>query len=376
MNFTWEDITMFKKNIPFIILLSLMLLIVSINYLFRLNDKRVFSPSTNYVHANEKNVEQSQYPDYHIEGSTISIETSAFSAQVKTEGYVSGVLQGTFIDKKTGAKELGFGLDIIDFLLQPGWDDENTPADVRYNRDIKSYHGNLPKHYVELPQICTQAKKIPYKVVKGKDFIAVKQWFQWTKATPKYKPGSTWEQYIIFPEGKRYFLSCDIVTSVNTVDGLILRTDLPGHLKHNKGDSFEQIYLSYLGSLPNINFLEDFPPDGKYIYQRGKTPLPERMIRAYQLKLNGKPGPFLAGMTLDPSIVYEGWCHQRGYVCFIQEIGGYPIKAGQKFSAAYIIGYFDSVEEMNKVYDQYKGWKAIEFSPDFENAQTYSGFKD
>jgi hypothetical protein len=42
--------------------------------------------------------------------------------------------------------------------------------------------------------------------------------------------------------------------------------------------------------------------------------------------------------------VYEAWCHQRGYVSFIEEIGGKPIKAGESFGAAFIVGYFDSIE--------------------------------
>jgi len=65
-------------------------------------------------------------------------------------------------------------------------------------------------------------------------------------------------------------------------------------------------------------------------------------------------------MTLDPAMVYDAWCHQRGYVCMIEEIGGYPIKAGQTFSAAYIVGYFDTIGEMNMTYDQYAGARAIE----------------
>ena len=73
----------------------------------------------------------------------------------------------------------------------------------------------------------------------------------------------------------------------------------------------------------------------------------------------GAPGPWLTGMTLDPSMVYESWCHQRGYVCMIQEIGGRPIRAGESFGAAYIIGYFDSIAEMERVYDRYAGHRHI-----------------
>ena len=74
-------------------------------------------------------------------------------------------------------------------------------------------------------------------------------------------------------------------------------------------------------------------------------------------------------MTLDPSIVSEAWCHQRGYVCMIEEFGGRPIGPGDSFSAAFLVGFFESIPEMNRVYDQYaghsglavdeKGWKLV-----------------
>ena len=65
-------------------------------------------------------------------------------------------------------------------------------------------------------------------------------------------------------------------------------------------------------------------------------------------------------MTLAPEVVHEGWCHQRGYVCMIEEYGGRPIKAGESFSAAFIVGFFDSIEEMHAVYDQHKGHTCLE----------------
>ncbi|MBM4088545.1 MAG: hypothetical protein FJ276_03835 [Planctomycetes bacterium] len=60
-------------------------------------------------------------------------------------------------------------------------------------------------------------------------------------------------------------------------------------------------------------------------------------------------------MTLEPSIAYEAWCHQRGYVCMIEEFGGRAVKAGASFSGAFVVGYFDSIDEMHQAYDQYKG---------------------
>ncbi len=46
---------------------------------------------------------------------------------------------------------------------------------------------------------------------------------------------------------------------------------------------------------------------------------------------------------------------KRGYICLIEEFGGRPVKAGESFSAAFIVGYFDNIEEMQVVYDAHKG---------------------
>src|SRR4051812_697206 len=54
----------------------------------------------------------------------VTIETDALSATIRKKGYVSGIAAGSFVDKKTGAKDVGFGLHIQDFLLAPGWRDD------------------------------------------------------------------------------------------------------------------------------------------------------------------------------------------------------------------------------------------------------------
>src|SRR5437763_16585640 len=135
---------------------------------------------------------------------------------------------------------------------------------------------------------------------------------------------------------------------------------MPCHFKHKNGDTFEKVWLSYEGDIPASDFATDFAPDERHLYQRREGKIPERMIRAYQVKREGKPGPWLAGMTLDPAAVYEAWGHQRGYVCFIEELHGRPTKAGDRFGAAYIVGWFDDKAEMERVYDQHKGATRIE----------------
>src|SRR5262249_25797947 len=155
----------------------------------------------------------------------VEIETDALVARIKTKGYVSGTTAGGLLDKKTGARDLGYGLHIMDFLMAPGWRDDG------YTRDPK-VHGNLPKHYVEGPQICTKAKKLDPEIVRGKDFVAVTTRFTFTEPGQGYKAGSTWEQTLVFRPSLRYFVSAEKITSVNAVDGLFYRIDMPGHIKH------------------------------------------------------------------------------------------------------------------------------------------------
>jgi hypothetical protein len=279
----------------------------------------------------------------------VEVETDALVARIRTKGYVSGTAAGGLFDKKTKARDLGFGLHVMDFLLAPGWRDDG------YLRDPE-LHGDLPKHYVEGPQICTKAGALTPEIVRGKGFVAVRLKFTFTEPGKGYKAGSTWEQTMVFQPGPRYFLSAERVTSVNAADALFYRIDMPGHIRHKAGDNFEQVYLSYLDKpIPASAFKDDFAPDARYLYQRKGDKVPERMIRAYQVKLDGKPGPWLAGMTLDPAAVGEAWCHQRGYVCFIEELHRRPVKAGESFGAAYAVGWFDDIAEMERVYDKLKG---------------------
>jgi hypothetical protein len=284
----------------------------------------------------------------------LEIETDQLAARINARGYVSGIAAGSFKDKKTGAREAGFGLHIMDFLMAPGWRDDG------YSRDPK-VHGNMPKHYVEGPQICTKAKELKPEVIRGRDFVAVKLRFTFTEAAKGLKAGSTWEQTIVFQPGVRYVLSAEKITSVNDVDDLFYRIDMPGHVKHKDGDTFDSVYLSYRDRpIPAAEFARDFGPDEKYLYQRDDAKLPERLIRAYRVKVEGKPGPWLAGMTLDPAATSEAWCHQRGYVCFIQELHRRKVKAGEAFGAAYVVGWFDDVADMNRVYDRHKGAKTVD----------------
>jgi alpha-L-fucosidase len=297
----------------------------------------------------------------------IRISTSALEAAVRKKGYVTGVAAGSFLDKKTGFRDAGYGLDIVDWIMEPGSDvayRDQLPKEMVYEYG-NAYHGKTPKRSIEGPQICTQAKQLSPEVIRGKDFVAVRSRWNYQTAAPGKKTGSEWEQVLVFPEGQRYFLSTDRIHALNASEAMFLRLDMPGHIKHNRGDTFSEVYLSYAGRIPSSEFLTDFAPDEKLNYRRDRDTVPKRFIRAYHLRdpKTGKDGPWLAGMTLDPSVVYEAWCHQRGYVCMIEEFGGRPVRPGESFSAAFLVGYFDSIEEMNRVYDRYAGHTYLHADP-------------
>ncbi len=305
----------------------------------------------------------------------IVIRTSAVEAAVRRRGYVSGVEAQSFLDRRTGFRDPGFGLDIVDWLLEPGSD---TAYRAQLDPELVYSFGNLvhgqrAKRSVEGPQICTKAGSLNPRIVVGGDFVAIEQQYRYHIAAPGRQSGSVWIQRLVFPNDTRYFIAMDEIQSANSSDALFLRIDMPGHIKHRNGDTFDEVYLSYItftndnggytdGRIPAEAFREDFPPDARFHYVRNDAQLPERFIRACKLRdpQTGNSGPWLAGMTLDSGVVSEAWCHQRGYVCMIQEIGGRSVKPGDTFGGAYIVGYFDSIAEMHQVYDRYKGANSLE----------------
>src|SRR5262245_49361871 len=320
----------------------------------------------------------------------IKIETDRLEAVIPKKNpkqWMTGIEKGSFLDKATGFREVGDGLMVIDWLMEAGsdadWADkviapdghgvgrytwfenETDPARRRYT--LMAHGSSHRKRMVDGPHLCHRMKPVKPAIIRGDDFVAVKTTYQYEYAAPGRKPGSRWTQLIVFPAGERYFLLMDRIDSVNDSEEMFLRNDTPGCVRHERGNTFSEIYLSYLSGpkgvrIPSSEFFEPFPPDLKYGYRRDTHRTPPHFIRAYHLRdpKTGREGPWLAGMTLDSSVVYEAWCHQRGYVCLIEEFGGRPIQAGESFSAAFIVGFFDSIEEMEQVYDQYSGHTGVE----------------
>jgi hypothetical protein len=321
----------------------------------------------------------------------IKIETDKLEAAIPKRNpkhWMTGIEKGSFLDKTTGFREIGDGLMVIDWLMESGSDEDY--GDFQFAKDghglsryrwytnetdpdrrqyaIMAHGSKHRKRAVEGPQLCHRMKPVEPQVIRGADFVAVKTTYQYEYAAPGRKPGSRWTQLIVFPQGKRYFVLMDRIDTVNDSEEMFLRNDTPGCIRHEKGDTFSEVYLSYLSGphgvrIASSEFFTPFPPDSKYGYRRDTHKMPAHFIRAYHLrdKETGKDGPWLAGLTLEPSVVYEAWCSQRpgGIIVMIEEIHGRPTKAGDCFSAAHIVGYFESIDEMHAVYDEHKGHTAL-----------------
>lgn len=322
----------------------------------------------------------------------IKIETDKLEAVIPKKNpkqWMTGIEKQSFLDKQTGFRELGDGLMVIDWLMEAGsdaayqdklrptekdglgkytwYENETDPERVAHCRIA---HGTTNrKRAVEGPQLCPWMKPVQPEVIRGKDFVAVQTKYKYEYAAPGKKAGSQWTQLIVFPKGERFFVLMDRIDSVNDSDEMFLRNDTPGCVRHNKGDTFSEMYLSYLNGskgvrIPSSEFFEPFPPDLKFNYRRDTHKTPDHFIWAYHIRdpKTGKDGPWLAGLTLEPSVVYEAWASQRyknNIIVMIEEIHGKPVKAGESFSAAHIVGFFDDIPEMHKVFDKYKGHTAL-----------------
>ncbi len=66
---------------------------------------------------------------------------------------------------------------------------------------------------------------------------------------------------------------------------------------------------------------------------------------------------------------------KAGYVCLIEELGGRPVKPGDTFGACYVVGWFDDVEAMNRVYDRFKGHSGLTLDGPAEKPTGYRGLK-
>src|SRR5215204_4516061 len=127
----------------------------------------------------------------------IKIETDKREAVIPKKNpkqWMTGIEKGSFLDKATGFREAGDGLMVIDWLMEPGSDEdygdkviapdghgvgrytwhenETDPARRLYARMA---HGTSHrKRMVEGPQLCHRMKPVRPEVIRGPGFVAVR----------------------------------------------------------------------------------------------------------------------------------------------------------------------------------------------------------
>jgi hypothetical protein len=131
----------------------------------------------------------------------INVTGPALDFAIRKKGYVSGVWRGSF----RGFRDPGSGLDIADFILEPGSDEayrDQLTLGMPYKFNTPE-HGKRAKRLVEGPQICTRAKELTPRVIQGPDFLAVTMSWNYNLAAPT---GSEWNQTLVFPTGNAIYL--------------------------------------------------------------------------------------------------------------------------------------------------------------------------
>src|SRR5947207_1882853 len=159
----------------------------------------------------------------------IKIETDRLEAVIpkkRPRQWMTGIEKGSFLDKKTGFREAGDGLMVVDWLMEAGsdeaWADKviapdghgvgrytwytNETGPARKEYALMAHGSSHRKRVVEGPQLCHRMKPVRPEVIRGKDFVAVKTTYRFEYAAPGRKAGSRWTQLVVFPRGERHFL--------------------------------------------------------------------------------------------------------------------------------------------------------------------------
>ena len=138
----------------------------------------------------------------------IKVETDKLEAVIpkkEPKQWMTGIEKGSFLDKSTGFREVGDGLMVVDWLMEPGsdaaWSDkviapdghgvgrytwftnENDP--VRRSYAMMAHGSSHRKRMVEGPQLCHRMKPVRPEVIRGEGFVAVKTTYEaWCSQRP------------------------------------------------------------------------------------------------------------------------------------------------------------------------------------------------
>ncbi len=195
----------------------------------------------------------------------IQITSMELEASIRRTGYVSGVEGKSLLDRATGSRDLGFGLDIVDWLMETGSSTRllrPTPGDLPYLfNDL--VHGKRAAARSKWPQICTRAGRLLPSVISGatswrSSRISSTNWPHRGKVA-----GSRWGADNRLPCGANVTSSSsDRVTVANDAASRLHKpgSTCPVTSSIRRVDSFSEVYLSYVGTIPAAESLGRLRP--------------------------------------------------------------------------------------------------------------------
>ena len=183
-------------------------------------------------------------------------------ARIRKKGYVSGIAAGSLLDKKTGRPRP---------RLRPAH--HGLPDGPRLERRWLLARRQAARQSAQAlrrrPANLHAGEEARTRSHRGKDFVAVRLRFTFTKPAKGFKAGSTWEQTLVFQPGLRYFLS----RRTHHQRQRRGRPLLPHrHARPHQAQGRRHLHAGLpelpRQPIPAAAFAEDFAPDAKFLYQR------------------------------------------------------------------------------------------------------------
>ena len=209
---------------------------------------------------------------------------------------------------RPGSATPGFGLDIVDWIMEPGSDEayrDQLPGDLPYVfNNLVPRQAAQAQHRGAADLHAGEGARRRAVITRQGLRRGRRRTTRYTLAAPGKKAGSQWEQTLVFPAGKRYFLSATGSPRSTPATPCSSASTCPATSSTQDGDTFSEVYLSYHGRIPASEFREDFAPDEKFLYVRERRQASRSGSSAPTTSATRRPArtaPGWPGMTLDPA---------------------------------------------------------------------------
>ncbi len=133
----------------------------------------------------------------------IQLSLPHLEAAIRKKGYVSGVKANSLLDRRTGFRDIGFGLDIVDWIMERGATRRIAASSTRnLCTSSATRTTGRPPNGPSKGRKSARRRRCSTRACCGeKTSLAVQQKFNYRTAAPGKNTGSLWEQTLVFPAG-------------------------------------------------------------------------------------------------------------------------------------------------------------------------------